>query len=225
MARTLGSPRSAQQGHPDEKGPAGRGQREPAGRWAGHFGVSGYALRVRVRQALRSAPRFPSRDPDPFSALTGPRHRAGGPRQERHSHVIRSTRARARASPRGRGPGLHRAHARPGRRHPARARRSRRARGRPDGDRQDRRLRASHPPAPGADHPGRATAGRRSACSSSSRPGSWRSRWRRASGPTAPVTGSAPPRSTAASGSTRRSARCAPARRSSSPPRGGSSTT
>src|SRR5674476_1210247 len=94
--------------------PRQAGRHAPAGR----LGDSGYAPRVRVRKALRSAPRFASRDPDPSSALTGPRHRAGGPRQERHFHVIRSTRAVARAPPRGRGPGLHRAHARPGGRDP-----------------------------------------------------------------------------------------------------------
>ena len=46
--------------------------------------------------------------------LTGPRIRAGGPVQEFHC-VLRIPRARARAAPCRRGPGLHRAHARPGR--------------------------------------------------------------------------------------------------------------
>src|SRR5450759_2908685 len=120
--------------------PVRRDAARPRATWE----IPEYAPRVRVRKALRSAPRFASRDPDPSSALTGPRHRAGGPRQERHFHVIRSTRAVARAPPRGRGPGLHGAHARPGGRDPARARRARRACGCPDRDRQDGRVR---PPA------------------------------------------------------------------------------
>ena len=71
--------------------------------------------------------------------------------------------------------------------HPARARRSRPARGRPDRHRQDGRVRAPDPPAPARHAPRRPAAA--SAPSSSSRRASWRSRWRRASGPTAPATG------------------------------------
>ena len=107
------------------------------------------------------------------------------------------TRAGARAAPRRRGPGLHRAHPRPGRSHPARPRRPRPARRRPDRHRQDGRLRAADPPAPQRAAARRrgscrsATAGPaarpacRSAASSSPRPASSRSRSRRASAPTA----------------------------------------
>ena len=57
-------------------------------------------------------------------------------------------RAGARAPPRRRGPGLHRAHPRPGAGHPPRPRRPRPARRRPDRHRQDGRLRAADAPAP-----------------------------------------------------------------------------
>ena len=217
-------------------------------------GLVGYAWRLRARRTLRSASAAFSRPiPIPHLALTGPRHRAGGPRQEHPHHVLRFTRACARAHPRRRGPGLHRAHPRPGPGDPARPRRSRRACRRPDGHRQDGRLRPADPPAAdgrptraggsaGPDGPARERVPRqapqprprrsaqrdprsRSASSSSPRPASSRSRSRRASAPTAPGTRSARPPSTAASATTRRSARCAPARRSSWPRPAACSTT
>ncbi len=154
-------------------------------------------------------------DPDPPYALTGPRHRAGGP-------LVRSVSSmsfdRLGLSPEllraGRQPGLHRAHPRPGRSHPARPRRPRRARRRPDRDRQDGRVRAADAAAPPRQRPRRAVAA--SARSSSPRPASSRSRSRRASARTARSARSARPRSTAASASIRRSAPCAAGPRSSS---------
>ena len=65
----------------------------------------------------------PFRSRTTHSALTGPRGRSReGPVRSRSPHVLRHPRARARVPSRRRGPGLHRAHPRPGRGHPPRPR-------------------------------------------------------------------------------------------------------
>ena len=103
---------------------------------------------------------------------------------------------------------------------------SRRARGRPDGHRQDGRLRAAHPPAPNSTrNPGSEGRRARSAYSSSRPRASLPSRWRRACATTAGSGRSGRPPSTAAWASTARSADCARGPRSWSPRRAACSTT
>ena len=109
--------------------------------------------------ALRSAPRSDTPPPFALSVERPDRSRlqiaAGGPSNVRRLslHVIRHPRADARAPSCRGGRGLHRAHTRPGRSHPPRARTSRRPRRRPDRHRQDGGLRAADPPAPPREPP------------------------------------------------------------------------
>ena len=109
----------------------------------------GYAVGLRARRALRSAPRSHTvSTPIHTYALTGPRTMREGLVRSLSPYVLRYPWAVARASPRRRPAGLHRTHPRPDQGDPARPRRSRRPRRRPDRHRQDGRLRAADAPAP-----------------------------------------------------------------------------
>src|SRR4029078_12698573 len=109
----------------------------------------GYAGRLRARRALRSAPRsLTVSTPIHTYALTGPRKKREGLVRSLSPYVLRSPWAIARACSRRRPAGLHGTHPRPDQGDPARPRRTRCPRRRPDRDRQDGRLRPSDAPAP-----------------------------------------------------------------------------